>query len=137
MKRMAFLAVVALAAAVSPRAAQAQEGPKASEDAPTPFVVDKNLAKAGKNVWSNKGCMGCHTIGKGRLAAPDLNGLFDRRSQSWVKAWLHDPDAMLAEDATAKALFAEYKMKMPNLKLSADEITQVMNYIASENKVKK
>lgn len=120
----------------APCAAHAQAVAKV-EDRPIAFVVDKKLAKAGKAVWTARGCMGCHTIGKGRLAAPDLNGLFDRRAQAWVRSWLQDPDAMLATDSTAKALLAEYRIEMPNFKLSADEITALINYIASESKMRK
>lgn len=132
MKRIFAVALVVLSLGLVVRPASAQ-GQKASDE-PTEFVVNKDLAKAGKGVWAAKGCAGCHTIGKGRLAAPDLNGLFARRGQDWVKHWLKDPDAMLASDETAKALLVEYKLKMPNLKLTDDEITAVMNYIASENK---
>lgn len=132
MKKLFLAALVVGGCCVMARPASAQQA-KASDE----VVVNKDLAKTGKNVWNAKGCAGCHTIGKGRLAAPDLNGLFGRRTTDWVKRWLHDPDAMIANDETAKALFVEYKMKMPNLKLTDAEIDAVMNYIASENKVKK
>jgi mono/diheme cytochrome c family protein len=127
--------VLALVAGVKPLSAQEQ---KASTSAMPQFVVDKKLADTGKGLFTAKGCIGCHTIGKGRLAAPDLNGLLDRRSPEWIKKWLHDPEVMLASDPTAQGLLKEYNnLRMPNLKLTDDEILALMNYIASQSKVKK
>ena len=79
MKRFMVAAVLVAGAVLVASPAGAQDT-KESET----FVVDKSLAKAGKNVWSAKGCMGCHMIGK-KLAAPDLNGLYERRTAEWVK----------------------------------------------------
>jgi protein SCO1/2 len=102
------------------------------------FVVDKELAKTGKNVWTSKGCMGCHTIGKGKLAGPDLNGLYERRETDWVKTWLKNPEAMYETDETVKAMLKEWNgLKMPNLKLKDAEIDAVMHYIGEQQKAKK
>lgn len=132
MKRIATFAFVAVAAVLGAAPAQAQD-----TNPSTAFVVDKDLAKAGKGVWSAKGCMGCHMIGK-KLAAPDLNGLYERRSAEWVKAWLKAPESMFESDADVKAMVQEYNgMKMPNLRLTDAQIEQVMHYIASEQKAKK
>jgi mono/diheme cytochrome c family protein len=101
------------------------------------IVVDKNLAKAGKGVWSSKGCMGCHMIGK-KMAAPDLNGLYERRTPDWVKAWLKNPEPMFESDEAVKAMVKEYNgLKMPNMKLTDAQVDQVMHYIASEQKAAK
>ncbi len=63
----------------------------------------------------------------------------ERRSIEWLKAWLKDPIAMMQTDSTAKALLAEYNnTKMPNMKLSDDEVLALLNHIAKESeKVKK
>src|SRR5688572_8115601 len=82
------------------------------------FVVDPARAESGRVVFASRGCIGCHTVGKGELSAPDLGGLFERRSVDWVKKWLRDPPAMLATDDTAKELLKQYKnFRMPNLRL--------------------
>ncbi|HUP89042.1 MAG TPA: cytochrome c [Longimicrobiales bacterium] len=113
--------VVAMAVAAKPAAAQ------------DVFQVNDKLAQTGKKVFMAKGCNGCHTIGKGDLAAPDLGGLLQRRSQEWIRKWLHDPTPMLLSDDTAKALMKRYNgMRMPELGLSDKMIDALMNYIAQE-----
>lgn len=132
MKHYVVAVVIAAGAVLMASPASAQDT-QASE----PFVVDKSLAKAGKSVWSAKGCMGCHMIGK-KMAAPDLNGLYERRTAEWVKSWLKDPAPFFESDEAVKAMVKEYNgMKMPNLKLTDAQIDQVMHYIASEQKAKK
>jgi cytochrome c551/c552 len=119
---------------VAPRAAQAQE--TAAEPV---FTLDEGLAKKGKALFAARACSGCHTIGKGRMAGPDLAHVNDRHTQAWLKAWLHDPPKMIETDADAKALAAQYNnVKMPNMKLSDDDIQALIHHIAKESlKVKK
>lgn len=127
-----FQFAIASCAILGTSTAHAQ-GIKASK----PFLVDKALVNAGKNVWSAKGCMACHMIGK-EMAAPDLNGLYERRSAEWIKSWLKDPAPFFESDDAIKAMVKQYNgMKMPNLKLTEAEIDQVMHYIASQQKSKK
>jgi len=103
------------------------------------MTVDENLAKRGKSLWLAKGCDGCHSIGKGRRAGPDLLGVTERRDMAWLKRWLKNPTDMLASDTAAQAMLAESKgVKMPNLKLSDPDIDALINYVASESqKLKK
>jgi nitrite reductase (NO-forming) len=114
-----FIAVAALA----PRNASAQG-----------FKVDEALAKKGKSLFTARACNGCHTIGKGRMAGPDLAHVTDRRTTEWLTKWLTDPPAMQASDSIAKALVVEYKgSKMPNMQLKPDEITALLNHLAKES----
>jgi cytochrome c551/c552 len=93
--------------------------------------VDPNLAKRGKSLFSSKGCNACHTIGKGKLAGPDLMGVTQRRSHDWLKRWLKDPPAMIGSDSIADAMVADAKgVKMPNLKLQDSDIEALINYFA-------
>ena len=111
----------------TPSFAQAQE--KAS-DAAASFTVDAAKAKAGSKVFAAKACVGCHTIGKGRLAGPDLAGLLERRTETWARTWLKDPTPMFETDETAKAMLKEYNnVKMPNMKLTEEQIDQLLHYI--------
>lgn len=132
MKRIGAFTLAMVAAVVAATPAKAQD-----TEASKPFVVDKDLAKAGKGVWSAKGCMSCHMIGK-KMAAPDLDGLYERRTAEWVKMLLKAPEPMFENDAALKAMVREYNgLKMPNMKLTDAQIDQVMHYIASEQKAKK
>jgi cytochrome c2 len=102
------------------------------------FTVDATLAKLGKSVWSNKGCVTCHSIGQGVRAGPDLLGVTDRRDHGWLKKWLQDPATMLQSDSIAQAMLAEAKgVKMPNVKLTEREIDGLIHYMAQESAKKK
>lgn len=102
------------------------------------FTVDAALAKQGKTVYANKGCVTCHSIGQGMRAGPDLLGLTERRDLTWIKSWLKDPASMLQTDSIAQSLLAQAKgVKMPNVKLSEQEIDAVIHYIAQETAKKK
>ena len=134
MVRKAALLVGAIGVVFIAEPASAQEV-KASDGQ---FVADAALAKTGKSKFSSKGCNACHSIGKGKMAGPDLNGLYERRTAEWVKNWLKDPNTMLATDDQAKAMLKEYNgIKMPNLKLSDADVEALMHYIAAEQKAKK
>ena len=117
MKRSLQFAIFAFALlALAPRAASAQD------------------AKAGHDIFVKRSCSMCHTIGKGRLAGPDLKGVTERRSAEWLNKWLSNTADMIASDSTAKALVAENKgIKMPNVKLTEAEIGNVLAYIGSES----
>ena len=135
MKRIAGISGSILGLLLITGAAHAQEQKTSEHPA---FVVEKALAKAGKQVWTAKGCMACHTIGKGKLAAPDLNGLYERRTTEWVKTWLKNPEPMFESDEAVKAMMKEWNnVKMPNMKLSDADIDAVMHYIGEQQKKKK
>lgn len=103
------------------------------------FTVDPALAKEGMKVFKGKACNGCHSIGKGKLAGPDLAGVTTRRTNDWLKAWLKDPKGLVATDETAQAMVKEFNnTMMPDFKLKDPEIEAVIHYMASESaKVKK
>jgi mono/diheme cytochrome c family protein len=134
MKRSLQLAAFTLAAlaCTAPSALRAQET-KAS------FTVDAAKAKEGAKLFNTRSCYVCHTVGKGKLAGPDLAGVLDRRDAEWLHKWLANTSEMLASDPIAQELLKENRgVKMPNVKLSAAEIDAVLNYIAQESaKVKK
>ena len=52
-------------------------------------------AIAGKHLWDQNNCMGCHTIlGEGAYYAPELTKVYERRGADFIKAMLTDPEAM-------------------------------------------
>ncbi len=102
------------------------------------LTVDPALAKKGRSMFANKGCNGCHSIGGGRRAGPDLAGVSDRRDADWLRRFLKDPAPMFESDSLAKAMLAEHKnIKMPNMKLSDGDIDALLHYIAEETAKKK
>ncbi len=51
--------------------------------------------KAGKMIWEDNNCMGCHTLfGEGAYYAPELTKVVERRGKPWLKMFLKDPGAM-------------------------------------------
>lgn len=89
-------------------------------------------AADGATVFKEK-CVGCHTIGGGKLVGPDLAGVTERRTKEWLTKWISAPDQMLAAgDPTATELFNTYnKIAMPNLQLTPDQVAAVIAYIGS------
>jgi len=60
-----------------------------NEENITPQVI------AGKKIWEDNNCMGCHTLfGEGAYYAPELTKVVDRRGKEWMKLFLKDPEAM-------------------------------------------
>jgi protein SCO1/2 len=100
-------------------------------------TVDPALASTGKKLFGSRGCSGCHVLGK-RSAGPDLLGVNERRDHDWLRRWLKTTDEMLASDSLAQAMLAEFKnVKMPNMKLSDEDIEALLNYIEQETQKKK
>jgi len=96
------------------------------------------LAGRGKSLFQSKGCSGCHSVGKGKLAGPDLLGVTDRRTPEWLKKFIKDPPAMFGADSIADRLVVEAKgAKMPNLRLQDSDIEALLSYFASETAAKK
>ena len=49
----------------------------------------------GKDLWESSNCMGCHTLfGEGAYYAPELTKVYERRGPAFIRAMLHDPEAM-------------------------------------------
>ncbi len=80
----------------------------------------------------NAKCIGCHTIGGGVRVGPDLKDITQAVDGAWLKQFIRTPDQVLASgDPTAAALLAQFKVKMPNLNLSAAEVDDLIAYLGS------
>jgi protein SCO1/2 len=79
-------------------------------------------------------CAPCHTIGNGDKIGPDLLGVANVRNRDWLVQKLLKPDQMLADkDPITLALNEKYKnVKMPNLRLSDEEINVLIGYMVSQ-----
>jgi protein SCO1 len=80
-------------------------------------------------------CQSCHTIGQGDRLGPDLAGVSQARSHTWLSRWIREPDRMIAErDPTALALMARYRnLPMPNLGLNDNEVQEILNYMRAQD----
>jgi len=93
----------------------------------TPSPSDPGTLQ-GKLMFDSR-CIACHTIGKGPAIGPDLLGAVSRRGDKWIERWLKSPETMLAQDDSAKALLARFKVPMPNQNLTATEIRHMIDYL--------
>ncbi len=74
----------------------------------------------GKQLFTDKGCYGCHTIGaEGTPIGPDLRRTAERYPEVTLARWLLDPAAQAPT------------RHMPNLGLSEAEANALAAYIAS------
>ena len=86
----------------------------------------------GKQLFDAK-CSPCHTIGGGRKVGPDLQDITKLRSNSWLFSFISNPDRMFAQnDPAAVQLLNEYKIKMPNMSLPADDVNAVISYLGTQ-----
>ncbi len=88
----------------------------------------------GQKIFQEK-CVGCHTIGKGKLVGPDLQGITQKRAKAWLVQWITAPDKMLAaKDPIATQLVAEYNnLAMPNMALTDAQVASLIAYLETQS----
>lgn len=102
-----------------------------------PAALGQTGAEKGKEIFQQKACAACHTIGGGKLAGPDLAGVTERRETEWLKKWLKSPETMLMSDPIAREMLGIYMVPMPNQGLTDEEIEVLIEYFKSEDAAKK
>ena len=109
-------------------------GTAAAQQATGVLQVDAAMAKRGQSLFQSRGCIGCHSIGKGKRSGPDLAGVTQHRDLDWLRRWLKNPTLMFETDSTAKALLAQYNnTRMPNVRLKDDEVEALLHYMQQES----
>jgi len=80
-------------------------------------------------------CADCHSIGEGDMKGPDLMGVEYRYSNKWLLKFIKSSQTVIkAGDPAAVKIWTKFeKNKMPNTKLSDDEIQVIIAYIKSLN----
>ena len=76
-------------------------------------------------------CLDCHSIGRGDGLGPDLIGLTKRRSSTWLRRWIVEPDKVIAEkDPGVMEMISQFKgLAMPNLSLTEREVDEIIGYV--------
>ena len=99
---------------------------------PPHAFASTNPIEKGRGIFNVK-CTPCHTIGGGRKVGPDLLGVTADHPKAWLFSFISDPDKMFsANDPMATGLLKEYKMKMPNPGLSAEDVDAVISYLETQ-----
>lgn len=86
-------------------------------------------------------CSSCHVISGGflpqrnaRPLGPDLFGVTERRDDVWLRRWMAEPDKMIESgDPVAVAMANAWEVVMPNFRLDANEIDNLIRYMESES----
>jgi cytochrome c2 len=96
-----------------------------------PRAANATDADTGQQLFQSKGCVACHTVGRGNLVGPDLKGVTTRRPHDWLVQWISAPDAVLAKkDPVAISMLHEFHdVPMPNLGLTPTEVNQILAYL--------
>jgi nitrite reductase (NO-forming) len=104
--------------------------------APQTETAVHGSAELGQVIFDSQ-CSACHTIGAGARVGPDLQGITEQQDIAWLTRWIAEPDKVLAEgDPIAMQLLAEFNnVPMPNLGLSADDVDNVLAYLADPSQV--
>lgn len=130
--RLAWLACLALAASACSNEPK-DPRPAGPESIAIPAVSYSSAAAdvdKGKELFSAKGCAGCHKIGGGKLVGPDLKGVTARRNPRWIARMILHPEVMVKEDDTAKDLLKTHFTPMPNQNVSpASELPAILAYL--------
>jgi cytochrome c2 len=86
--------------------------------------------KRGWELFQQRACHTCHSVGEGARVGPDLLGVMARRSDDWLRSWLSDPAAMIRARPELQDWPKQYGgVIMPNQNLSAEEIALLLAYL--------
>jgi mono/diheme cytochrome c family protein len=97
------------------------------------FTVDQDRALKGKALFTEKGCQTCHSIGRGKMAGPDLLNVTQRAPVDWLRRFVKDPRALhdAGDPRTVAMVEQHHGYVMPNFRLKDDEIDLLMHFLAS------
>lgn len=120
-----------IATGAPPSAAMEAEAPApvAEEISPPDAPLDDALASRGQELFTSKGCVGCHMIeSPGTLSGPHLSGVATRRDWPWIRAMVMQTDSMLNNDPIAQELLAQYTIRMVPPPVTEGEVRALYEY---------
>lgn len=94
-----------------------------------PGIAGANFLSEGESLFVRRGCVRCHTVGRGRFVGPDLKGVFDRHSREKVVLWITDPSSVYRE--SGKVPVNEGYPPMPQTGVGSDEAEKIADYLLS------
>lgn len=93
---------------------------------------EEELVAIGKGLFQDLGCSFCHGAdGRARMA-PDLAATLPHRDFSWIYRMIQQPDSMIRNDPTAKTMYEQYELAMPDRAVSPWEALALYEYLVAE-----
>ena len=87
---------------------------------------------AGKKIWENNNCVGCHTlIGEGAYYAPELMNVYNRRGDSNEETFKGYMQGWMA----IQPLDIPNRRKMPQFNLTEEEVNSLSDFLIWTSKV--
>lgn len=111
----------------------ARPAPSFADATPLELPEDQRLPYLGRTLFIAK-CAACHSFGKDRLG-PDLAGVTTRRDRAWLARYIAFPARVRAEgDPIASELHAKFKVPMPDLGLSQEDLDKLLAFLDAQAK---
>ncbi len=88
--------------------------------------LDESKEDAGAKLFQEK-CTACHKLDE-KYIGPALAGVTERRQPEWILNMILNPEVMVQQDPTAKALLAQFIAPMANQHLTREEAECVLVY---------
>lgn len=104
------------------------DGPRAAEE-----PVNEAMAAHGEKLFQTRVCATCHGFGK-KITCPDLDAVTQRRTARWIQSQILHPEIMTKQDSTARQLFAQYKLQMPNQNLAPADAQALLEFLKHKNR---
>ena len=123
-----------------PRRSAASEDPAIDSSVPSDTAglpglqgpTPEEMVAHGKRLFTELGCSFCHgSEGRGRVA-PDLEATVPHRDFGWIYRMILRPDSMVRNDPTAKTMYEQYELVMPDRSVSPWEALALYEYLVAE-----
>jgi cytochrome c len=89
--------------------------------------IDQAMVEKGREIYEAK-CTACHKA-DAKFIGPAPTDILSRRTPEWIMNMILNPDGMVKEDPTAKALLMEFNgSPMANQNLTEEEARNVLEY---------
>ena len=88
--------------------------------------LDESKEDQGAKLFQEK-CTACHKLDE-KYIGPALVGVTERRQPEWILNMILNPEVMVQQDPTAKALLAQFIAPMANQHLTREEAECVLVY---------
>ncbi len=97
------------------------------------FSATTVFAASGSSLFSSEGCIACHAVnGQGGSVGPDLSHVGSKRSLSWLKTQITNPDAHFAAETNVFLNGKSYTAIMPSHKhMAAAKLNALAAYLES------